>query len=331
MSVHQTPPTDAPTLSLNGPTPPGPPRSSRTRTALIAAAGALTLVVLAIAAIVVVSSSHSSSQTAASQNASTLYQQKLSIGLAPVVPANQSLSSALQAVDGSKSTLNQAQIATTAAQAAVSTASGAVTILTVPSDDTTLSQQTQQALVQENGYLQGVSSTLSNPAGQSSSSLRSLATNTQAAFVPIASVAPGGSTSIGGTGNLLAWASGASAAATKKAPAATTTTTTTTTTVAPTVTPPPVSGLGQSVSYCSSGVYVNSVTTCPFAENVFVAYFDQYSANGDTFGNYAVEATSPATGDTYTDECQESADGSQIYCSHGTDLVNLTTAAIAAY
>jgi hypothetical protein len=329
MNVHPTPPTDAPTQSLNGPSPAGPPKSSRTRVGLIAAAGGLSLVVLAVAAMLIVSSSHSSSQTAASQTASAVYQQKLSTALAPVVPANLSLSSALQGVDGSKSTLHQAQMASTAALAAVSTASGAVAILTVPSADTTLSQQTQQALVQETGYLQGVSSTLSDPIGQSSSSLRSLATNTQAAFVPIASVAPGGSTSISGTGNLLAWAAGANAAATTKTPAPATTTTTTT--VAPAAPATTGSGLGQSLSYCSTGVYVNSATTCPFAENVFVAYFAQYSANGDTFGNYAVQATSPATGTTYTDECQESADGSQIYCSHGTDLVNLTTAAIAAY
>jgi hypothetical protein len=229
MSVHQTPPTDAPTLSLNGPSPSGPPKPSRTRVGLIAAASVLALAVVALAAVLIVNTSHSSSQTAANQTPGAAYQQKLSTGLTRLVPANLSLSSALQAIDGSQSTLHQAQAATTAAQAAVSTASGAVTILTVPSSDVTLSQQTQQALVQETGYLQGVSSTLLAPAGQASSSLRSLATNTQAAFVPIASVAPGGSTSISGTGNLLAWAAGANASPKKTPPPATTTTTTTAT------------------------------------------------------------------------------------------------------
>ena len=327
MPGQQTPPTEAPTVSLNGPSPTRPPRSSRTRIGLLAGIGALSVVVLALAAILILSGSQSAAKSSAAQTASAVYQQKLTTALAPLLTANQTLSSALQSVDGSQSTLHQAQSAVTQAQAAVATSDGAVAILSAPSNDVTLQQQTQQALTQETGYLQGVSATLADPIGQSSSALRTLATSTQAAFVPIALVAPGAPASISGTDNLLAWVSGANAAAKKATPPQVINNSTTTTVVAPAL----VSGEGQGVSYCSPGVYVNSDTTCPFAENVFSAYYDQYASNGDTFGDYTVTATSPATGETYTDSCQESADGSQIDCSHGTDLVNLTTAAISAY
>lgn len=321
--------TAPPHLDGQPPQPPQEPPRSHQPMALVGAIGALALAVLALAAILILSGSHDTSRN----TASALYHQKLSTALGPLVTDNQALSSALQNIDGSPHTITAAQNATTQAQSALTAARGAVAILTVPASEVPLSQQAQQALTQEGGYLQGVSATLADPIGQSSSSLRSLATNTQAAFVPIASVAPGASTSISGTDNLLDWVSGAtaSAKATQQPTVINNNTITTLAPSTPTATPAPVNGEGHSVSYCSPGVYVNADTSCPFAENLFTAYYNQYAANNNTFGDYTVSAYSPTTSTTYSDYCEESADGSQIYCSHGTDLVNITTAAISSY
>jgi hypothetical protein len=71
-----------------------------------------------------------------------------------------------------------------------------------------------------------------------------MATNTQSAFVPIASVAPEGSSSISGTDNLLSWVSGAQLAAKPKPQTPVIIqNNTTTTTVVPTPVPPASSSL----------------------------------------------------------------------------------------
>ena len=186
---------------------------SRSRLVLVALAVALGLAAAAAAAIVILLSGSGSDQ-------GSVYRQKLSSALAPVVAANRTLSTALQSVDGSQTTITTAQNATSQAQSAVIAAHGAVTVLTVPRSDSTLSQQAQQALVQENGYMQAVSSTLSNPVGQSASQLRTLATGTQSALVPLDSVAPGASSSLTGTDNLLSWVAGANATAQRQNAAA---------------------------------------------------------------------------------------------------------------
>jgi hypothetical protein len=54
-------------------------------------------------------------------------------------------------------------------------------------------------------------------------------------------------------------------------------------------------------SSCSGGLYVNSVTTCPFAENVRSAY------NRSGGGDATVEAYSAATGRTYLMTCSDDA------------------------
>jgi hypothetical protein len=192
----------------------------------------------------------------------------------------------------------------------------------------TLSQQVQQALTQESGYLQAVSATLSDPIGQSSASLRSLATNTQAAFVPIASVAPGASTSISGTNNLLAWVSGANAAArpaaTKAQKPVIINKPTTTVVAPPTSTPAPPSG---GLTACDPNISVSSSTSCGFAENVFLAYYD--TANE---GDATVTAFSPATGNTYDIDC--STDGVTVDCSGGTTngaFITFPMSAVTAY
>lgn len=68
---------------------------------------------------------------------------------------------------------------------------------------------------------------------------------------------------------------------------------------------------GGGLSYCDQNIQVNSVTSCPFAQNVFVAY--GAIANQ---GNATVTAYSPATGNTYEIDC--STDGVTVDCSGGT-------------
>jgi hypothetical protein len=283
--------------------PPQEPPKSHRPMALFGAIGALSLAVLALAAILILSGSHSSSQNTATPAA--VYQQKLNTALAPLMTANQTLSTALGGIDGSQHSITAAQNAVTEDEAAVAAVRGAVAILPVPSADATLQQQTQQALTQETGYLQGVSGTLADPTSQSSSSVRSLATNTQAAFVPIASVAPAASTSITGTDNLLNWAT--SAAKLSQQPKQIVKNTTTTVITPGGGTPNPGGGL----SYCDQNIQVNSVTSCPFAQNVFVAYWA--TANQ---GSATVTAYSPATGNTYDIDC--STNGVTVDCSGGT-------------
>jgi len=145
---------------------------------LVLIALAAGLIIAAIAAVVVIVVSNSSSQGSS-------YRQKLGSTLAPVVAANRTLSTALQAIDGSRKTIGAASNATAQAQSALVAARGAVGVLTVPSSDTTLSQQVEQALTEESGYLQAVSSTLSKPTAQGASQLQPLLTATQSALASI--------------------------------------------------------------------------------------------------------------------------------------------------
>jgi hypothetical protein len=188
---------------------PEPPRGGRKRVLIIMGAVIALLAVIAAAMTVVLVTTKS---TVAKANPVAVYQQKLSNVLAPVVAANQALSTSLQALDGSQTTIRATKTATTNAQQALLSANGAVAIITVPPASAQLSQQAKQALTQENGYLQAVNTTLGDPTGNTSASVQPLASATSSAFVPLASVAPGGSTSISGVDNLLKWAAGATRA-----------------------------------------------------------------------------------------------------------------------
>jgi serine/threonine-protein kinase len=125
---------------------------------------------------------------------------------------------------------------------------------------------------------------------------------------------------VSGTSNLLSWVTGAqnaNKAASKKPAAASGTTTVTTTAVVP--------GGGGSVANAgsaeasdttacgSSGVSVNaSTTSCAFAENVESAYF----AGNNSGGPAPVTASSPATGENYTMNCESDTDGN-VTCTGG--------------
>jgi hypothetical protein len=213
---------------------PEPPRGGRKRVLIIMGAVIALLAVIAAAMTVVLVTTKS---TVAKANPVAVYQQKLSNVLAPVVAANQALSTSLQALDGSQTTIRATKTATTNAQQALISAGGAVAIITVPAASTQLSQQAAQALTQENGFLQSVNTTLGDPTGNAVASVQPLASATSSAFVPLASVASGGSTSISGVDNLLKWAAGAVGVqrAAQQRPTVNNYTTTNTT-----VTPPPV-------------------------------------------------------------------------------------------
>lgn len=69
-----------------------------------------------------------------------------------------------------------------------------------------------------------------------------------------------------------------------------------------------------SLSACDSNISVNSVTSCPFAENVFQAYAQNYQSSGYQSDD-VVSANSPTTGQTYSMNC--TSDGSTVSCSGG--------------
>lgn len=169
---------------------------SRSRVVPVVIAGALVLAAIAIAVVVLTSGSSSDPNGA--------YRQKLSTAVAPLVAANVALSSSLRALNGSDT--QAAKTATSQAQQALVAARGAAAVLTVPSSSAQLSQQTQQALDQEFGYLQSVSATLSDPSGNAASGLQELASSTASAFVPLGSVTSGGQASLDGTDTLVSWA-----------------------------------------------------------------------------------------------------------------------------
>ena len=163
------------------------------------------------------------------------YQSKLASTLTPVVAANRTLSNALAALDGSPATIRASNTATIQAQQAVTAARGALAVLAPAS--TQLSQQATQALTQENGYLQAVSTTLDDPTGNTVASLQPLASATNSAFVALESVASGGNGSISGVDDLLKWTQNANAQKDRNAkPNVIVQQNATTTTVAPTTT-----------------------------------------------------------------------------------------------
>jgi hypothetical protein len=169
---HENTLADIPTTDATGrrfeplggrpPKPAGPPESDRrrkrSRIAVLCGAAVIGIVAAAAAAIILLSGGSSPASS---------YKHQLTEAFAPVVSANHTLSSSLQSLDGSKSTVRAATTAAAQAQSALGGARGAVAVLDAPSTDQSLSQQVEQAITDENGYLQAVSSTLATPTGSS--------------------------------------------------------------------------------------------------------------------------------------------------------------------
>ncbi|MBS1862870.1 MAG: serine/threonine protein kinase [Actinobacteria bacterium] len=92
---------------------------------------------------------------------------------------------------------------------------------------------------------------------------------------------------------------------------------------------PEYNGGGAATVACDSNIYVNEVTSCPFAENVFEAYADEYQSNGES-GYYYVEAYSEETGKTFGMDCYDDSDF--VECSGGKDaLVTFPMQAVRVY
>ena len=76
----------------------------------------------------------------------------------------------------------------------------------------------------------------------------------------------------------------------------------------------PASPSSGSLTACDQNISVNEATTCPFAENVFVAYWEEYESYGEQPYTY-VSAFSPTTHKSYGMEC--ALEGGTVNCSGG--------------
>jgi hypothetical protein len=270
--------------------PAGSARPSRRRVGAIAGVLALAVVIGAVVLIVATSGSGSG------PDPSAVYRQKLTTVLAPVVAANTALSNTLQALHGAST--SAATSAANQAEQAVVSARGAMSVLAPPAGSQQLSQQAQQALTQESGYLGTAAATLSSPSPGNIAQLQPLATSLQSAFVPLAAIASGGTSSISGTSALNSWASGriaaaaqASAAANRAAQrkaiqqaatkAAQQAVANSNGASAPVSAPSyvPSSGVQSLPTQCGYGVAGSAGVSCPFAENAFYEYWNATGGN----------------------------------------------------
>jgi hypothetical protein len=203
-------------------------------------------------------------------------------------------------------------------------------VLTTPSADQTLSQQVQQALADESGYVQAGSATLSTPTSPLASQLQTLATSAESSLVPLNMLATGASNSVSGTSNLVFWAHSASTASNHSKASNQNTSGSDSNASAstgssyglPAATP-------QGLPSCDQNIQGNTSTSCSFADSVFGAYARDVQGRGA--GSYDVEAFSSATGNDYTDTCSYNTATGLVDCSHGSDLVQFPEWAAAVY
>jgi hypothetical protein len=288
--------------------------SSRAR--IWIALGALLLAVAAVVVIVLLSGSGS--------NPGAAYRARLRSVLAPVVAANETLSNQLKSLHGRN--IAAASTAATQAEQALLTARGAVAVLTVPDGLSQLSQQAQQALTDENGYLQGVNETLSAPSSDKVSQLQPLVTSTQSALVPLEGVAPEATASLSGTNGLSSWASGQVAAAVRAAAARSRAAdrravqqaavkaarqavasqpVLNNSNSASTVSPSGI-GVQDLPDQCGGGIAGTAGVTCAFAENAFFEYWSASGGNPTLFESISAWS---AEGQAYYSLSCSSGDG----------------------
>ncbi len=83
------------------------------------------------------------------------------------------------------------------------------------------------------------------------------------------------------------------------------------------------------IKSCDQNISANEATSCPFAENVFVAYWEEYEAYGDQAYTY-VSAYSPTTGKDYGVDCYLESD--VVSCSGGNEaFVTFPMQAVRVY
>jgi hypothetical protein len=300
--------------------------TSRSGVAVVAAGAALVLAGIAAAAIILLTGSGTSAHPGS-------YQRQATAALTPVVSANQKLSAALGGLDGSPSSVTAAQNVASANESAIVAARGALSVLKAPAADATLSQQAQQALDQDSGYVQAVSSILKTPVSQSSSQIQTLSTGAQTAMVSLNGLVPSAGDSVGNTSNLLSWVAGANELKKNKDAqnAQSQSTGSTTSTTANTIPPPSTTSPQPNLSpACGDpNISINGSTSCGFANAVFAQYAVDVQQGGA--GSYDVVATSPSTGAGYTDNCQLNSTTQIVDCSHGSDLIQFPEWAAAVY
>jgi serine/threonine protein kinase len=92
---------------------------------------------------------------------------------------------------------------------------------------------------------------------------------------------------------------------------------------------PEYRGGGAATQSCDQNISANEVTSCPFAESVFVAYWEEYESFGESPVMY-VDAYSETTGESYEMECFDEADF--IECTGGNEaLVTFPLQAVREY
>lgn len=325
--------------------------SSPSRRVWVGAAGLLILAVAALVAIVALNGSGSGSGAS--------YRQKLGGTLAPVVAANQALTNRLDSLHGRDT--SAVTSAVNQAQDAVLSARGAVQVLSAPTSSSQLSQQVQQALTTEGGYLQVVSATLSRPSAENIAQLQPLTTSLQSALVPLAGVAPGVSTSLGATNQLSSWASGRVAAAARASAAASRASQQRAVQQAatkaaskaarqapsnnagssgPATAAIPAYGVQDLPVQCGFGVAGSAGVSCAFAENAFYEYWSASAGNPvfpETIYVWSAEGQawyglSCSTGDGVVDCTGTNGSGAPIDARFTQSAVSAyTTSGAAAY
>jgi serine/threonine protein kinase len=97
----------------------------------------------------------------------------------------------------------------------------------------------------------------------------------------------------------------------------------------PEPTPEPSYSGGAASQSCDQNISANEVTSCAFAEEVFVAYFNEYEEFGESPYFY-VDAYSPTTGESYGMDCYDEDDF--VECTGGTGaLVTFPMQAVREY
>jgi hypothetical protein len=308
------PPTAPPTATYHAPPPPSPQGTSARRGMfVIIGVVVVAAIVLALVLVLFVFSSSSSDN-----DKSAVYRQQLSTSMAPVISANEKLSSALRALHGTNPTL--AERRTKAAQDATLGARGALQSLSVPSGSRQLATNARGTLTREDAYLAAVASALSNPASASAAQSQTLAGNLTDALNAIAPAQQDWAPSVSGADTLTTWAPKAVAAKARHAAAkarqaaarraaarrraARRNPSSGQSTVAPLAAPSLAGG-----SDCGGGLHAGPNTSCPFAANVRDAYNEAPGART------TVRVFSPVTNQTYTMTCTPA--GAGVTCSGG--------------
>jgi hypothetical protein len=303
----QAPPPTAPPAATDQ-APPQPPRPEGTsaRWGLFVVIGVVAVAVIVLALLLFVFSSSSSDN-----DKSAAYKQQLSTVMAPVISANEKLSSALGALHGTNPTL--AERRAKAAQDATLTARGALQSLSVPSGSQQLATNARGTLTREDAYLGAVASALSNPASASAAQSQTLAGNLTDALNAIAPAQQDWAQSVTGADTLTTWAPQAVAnkarqAAAKRAAARRRAAHRDQSSSQSNVAPAPAPSLAGG-SDCGGGLHAGPNTSCPFAANVRDAYNEAPGSRA------TVRVFSPVTDQTYTMTCTPA--GAGVTCSGG--------------